>query len=138
MNTRKRHLFRWIAVAFAAAAAAAPAVQAAGVSPDDRAFSRGTSAELAPASVSPDDRPLFRGSSEALAANSLSPDDRPFSRSARAIEPSSAPADVVASPGGFDWGDALLGGTFGLALALLGAGGLWITRHRRSSGLRTA
>jgi hypothetical protein len=44
-----------------------------------------------------------------------------------------SPAEVVASPRGFDWGDAVIGGTFGLALALLGTGAILIAHRSRST-----
>jgi hypothetical protein len=132
MRTHKQHRFRWIAVAFAAAALAAPAAWAEGGAPDDRPFARGTSGAQAPASLGPDDRALYRGSSESLAPASLSPDDRSFARSASQIEPASVPVAVVTQSTGFDWGDAAIGSAFGLALALLGAGAILIGHRRRS------
>jgi hypothetical protein len=113
MRTRKQRLFRWIAVGFVAAAVTAPAAQATGVSPDDR--------------------PFYRGPSEALAPSSLSPDDRPFARSVGELEPASFPVEVVVRPRGFDWEDAVIGGTVGLALALLGMGAILIAQRRRST-----
>lgn len=110
MHTRKRHLRRWIAVAFVAAAVTAPVAQA----------------------TSPDDRALYRGTDPALAPKSQSPDDRPFARPF-ASEPRTGPVAVVNPPSGFDWGDAAIGGAFGLALALLGAGAILIAQHRRST-----
>jgi hypothetical protein len=133
MRTHKRHILRWVAVAFVAAAVAAPAAQAAGVSPDDRPFYRGPSEAFAPTNPSPDDRAFYRGSSEALAPTSLSPDDRPFPRSVGELEQASPPVEVVARPRGFDWADAVIGGTFGLALALLGVGAILIAQRRRST-----
>ena len=153
LRTGKRHILWWTAVAFAAAAAAAPAGQALGTSPDARPFYRGTSEASAPTSVSPDDRPFYRGaseasaptklspddrpfyrgSSEALAPPSLSPDDRPFARTVDELKAASPPVEVVVRPRGFDWGDAVIGGTFGLALALLGTGAILIAQRRRST-----
>jgi hypothetical protein len=133
MRTGNRHLFRLIAMAFVALAAAVPAAQAAGSSPDDRAVSRSTSAALAPATISPDDRGYYRGAS----ATSVSPDDRAFARSVPGIEPRTIPVMVVTPQGGFDWTDAIVGATLGLGLALLGAGAVLIgVRHR--SSLKTA
>jgi hypothetical protein len=133
MRTGKRHLFRLIAIAFAVVAAAVPAAQAAGQSPDDRALARGTSAAVAPTTISPDDRGYYRGASATLAPKSLSPDDRAFARSVPGIEARTIPAAVTVPPSGFDWGDAVIGGALGLALALLGAGAVLISvRHRRS------
>jgi hypothetical protein len=131
MQTRKRHLRRWIALAVAAAAVASPAAQATG--PDDRAAYRGTSPALAPTNQSPDDRALYRGTSPTLALASLGPDDRAFARNVREIDPRTVPVAVVSPPGGFDWSDAAIGGAFGLALALLGAGAILIAHRRRST-----
>jgi hypothetical protein len=131
MRTCKRQILRWSAVAFAIAAVAAPTGQAVG--PDDRADYRGTSPALAPGSTSPDDRAFYRGSSDSLAPAALSPDDRAFSRSVREIQPASVPAAAAAAPRGFDWGDALIGGTFGVAFALLGTGAILIAHRRRST-----
>jgi hypothetical protein len=135
MRTGKHHLFRLIVVAGAVLAVAVPTAQAAG--PDDRALYRGGSAALAPASVTPDDRPYYRGSSGTLAPKSLGPDDRAFARSL-GVEPRTVPAAVAVSRSRFDWEDALVGGTFGLAFTLLAAGALLIAVRHRRSGLRTA
>jgi hypothetical protein len=67
----------------------------------------------------------------------VSPDDRSFARSTP-IQPRALPASVSVQPRGFDWGDALIGGTFGLVLALLGAGAVAIALHHRRGVLRTA
>lgn len=134
MRTGKHHLFRLIVVAGAVLAAAVPTAQAAG--PDDRALYRGGSAALAPASVTPDDRPYYRGGSATLAPKSLGPDDRAFARS-QVVEPSRVPAAIAVSPSRFDWEDALIGGTFGLVFALLGAGAFLIAVRHRRGGLRT-
>jgi hypothetical protein len=135
MQTRDRHLRRWIAGAFVAAALAAPVAQATG--PDDRTLYRGTPSTLAPTSQGTDDRSFYRGASGSLAPAMLSPDDRRFSRSVSEIEPRTVPVEVVTSPRGFAWRDAAIGGTFGLVLALLSAGALLIA-HRRRNTLRTA
>ncbi len=131
MRTGKRHLFRLIAIAFAALAVAVPAAQAGG--PDDRALARATSTALAPATTSPDDRGYYRGTSATLAPKSLSPDDRAFARSVPGSEPRTIPLAVTVPPSGFNWGDAVIGGALGLALALLAGGAVLISvRHRRS------
>jgi hypothetical protein len=135
MNTRNRHFRNWIAAAFVAAAVAAPAALANG--PDDRALYRGTSQALAPASQSPDDRALYRGTSDSLVPSTLTPDDRPLSRSVGEIEPRTAPVVINAPARGFAWEDAAIGGSFGLALALLG-GGVILIAHRRRGTLGTA
>lgn len=132
MRTHKHPFFRWIAVACTAAAVAAPAGQAIG--PDDRAYFRGASPALAPGSVHPDDRLFYRGAaSDASAPASLSPDDRAFARNLGKIGPSTLEPVTVAvevPSSGFDWTDAAIGGTFGLAVALLGIGAILITRRR--------
>jgi hypothetical protein len=137
MPNRKRHVVGLIATALVAAAAAAPSAQAAGVSPDDRPFYRGPSETLAPTSLGPDDRPFYRGTSETLAPTSLSPDDRSFARSVGDVEPRVVPVQVLVPARGFDWEDGVIGGTFGVALALLGMA-ILIARHRRTSQLTTA
>jgi hypothetical protein len=83
----------------------------------------------------PDDRPFYRGTSEAHAPTSLSPDDRPVPRSVGDTQPRTAPVEVVRSRG-FDWEDGVIGGAFGLAVALLGMGAILIA-HRRRGMLRT-
>jgi hypothetical protein len=45
---------------------------------------------------------------------------------------------VSVQPRGFAWGDAMIGGSFGLALALLGAGAVAFALHHRRGVLRTA
>ena len=130
MGTSNRLLVRSLAAALAAAAVGAPVVQAAG--PDDRPYYRG-STPVTVSSPSPDDRAFYRGGSELLAPSSMSPDDRPFARSSGEIAPARARVAVVERPGGFDWGDALMAGSLGLALALLGSGAILIAYRRRSS-----
>ena len=128
MRIGKRHLFVLVTIAFATLAAGVPAAQAAG--PDDRALARGTSASVAPATISPDDRGYYRGASTTLAPKTLGPDDRALARSVPGLEPRTIPA-AVTIPSGFDWGDAVIGGALGLAVAL-GAGAVLISvRHRR-------
>jgi hypothetical protein len=83
----------------------------------------------------PDDRPFYRGTPEVLAPTSLSPDDRPVSRSVDDTQPSQAPVEVRSR--GFDWEDGVIGGAFGLAVALLGIGAILIA-HRSRSTLRAA
>jgi hypothetical protein len=136
LRRQRRHSAWWIAVFAVAAVAAYTSGQALGASPDDRPVYRGSSKASAPTSVSPDDRTFNRGSSAASAPTSVSPDDRPFARSQGEIAFKSATVRAVAEPGGFDWGDAVIGGAFGLALAL-GTGAILIA-HRRRSTLRTA
>jgi hypothetical protein len=125
MHTRNPHLRRWLAAALAAAAVAAPAAQAS--SPDDRAVYRGTSPALAPTSQTPDDRALYRGALEVSVAS----DDRPFARNVHEIDPGTPPVAIVTASHGFDWGDAVIGGTFGLAVALLALGAVLVAQRRR-------
>lgn len=161
MRIRKRHILRWIAVAFAATAVAAPTGQAVG--PDDRAFSRqsqvdfwnydprtgekiaDSSPSVAPGDLarlwsgSPADQPAeipYLSHGVGVGANDLGstlhPDSRSFARSVRDIEPRSLPIAVVQARG-FDWGDAVIGGTFGMALALLATGAILIAHRRRNT-----
>jgi hypothetical protein len=133
MRTSKWHILRWFTVAFATAAIVAPTAQADPRSLDDIDPSLAAAVRQEEAGLlSPDDRPFYRGPSD-TAPGSLSPDDRPFARSVGEIVLTSAPAEVVASPRGFDWGDAVIGGTFGLALALLGTGAILIAHRSRST-----
>jgi hypothetical protein len=148
MRTGKRHLIR-VAVIVLASLAIVPAAQASGTSPDDRALPRGTESQVA-TNVSPDDRAYPRDSSVSAATRIVGPDDRGYVRGN--WQP---PPTVIVSPDdrafpratpeprmiqvtgsiqthGFDWGDALIGGTFGLALAMLGAGGVALLMRRRS------
>jgi hypothetical protein len=137
MRTGKHHLIRIIVVALAGLAIGIPTAQASGQSPDSRPYYRGTDPALAPKSPSPDDRAFSRampGSSKTII---VSPDDRSFARSTP-VQPRALPASVSVQPRGFDWGDALIGGTFGLVLALLGAGAVAIALHHRRGVLRTA
>jgi hypothetical protein len=154
MRTGKRHLIR-VTVLVLASLAIAPAAQASGTSPDDRALPRAATATLVPTSISPDDRAYARDSSASSATRIVSPDDRAYARGnwappqARIVSPDdrAVPRAVpeprvlqVTSPiqaHGFDWGDAFIGGTFGLALAMLGAGGVALVMRRRTF-LRTA
>jgi hypothetical protein len=117
-------------LAIAIAAITAPAGLAAG--PDDRAQYRGSVDELAPAlTVTPDDR-AFSRAGPTVAPTSVSPDDRPFARGGEA-EPTAISLNVAAASG-FDWADAVVGLTFGLALALAGAALLKANQRRRPLG----
>lgn len=49
---------------------------------------------------------------------------------------SPAPVQVVRRSGGFDWGDAGIGGAGALALAFLGAAGVAVLRDRRYASKR--
>ena len=137
MRTGKHHLIRIIVVALAGLAIGIPTAQASGLSPDSRPYYRGTDPALAPKSPSPDDRAFSRAIPVSSKTIIASPDDRAFARSTP-VQPRALPASVSIQPRGFDWGDALIGGTFGLLLALLGAGAVAITLHHRRGVLRTA
>jgi len=133
MRNGKHTLISLVIVALAGLAIAIPAAQASGQPQDSRPVYRG----LGPApTMSPDDRSFDRAIPIASVTKIVSPDDRSFSRSTP--EPRVLPAPVSVEPRGFAWGDALIGGTFGLALALLGAGALAIALHHRRGTLRTA
>jgi hypothetical protein len=137
MRTGKHHLIRIIVVALAGLAIGIPTAQASGQSPDSRSYYRGTDPALAPKSPSPDDRAFSRAIPVSSKTIIVSPDDRAFGRSTP-VQPRALPTAVSVQPRGFDWGDALIGGTFGLVLALLGAGAVAIALHHRRDVLRTA
>jgi hypothetical protein len=137
MRTGKHHLIRIIVVALAGLAIGIPTAQASGQSPDSRPYYRGTDPALAPKSPSPDDRAFSRAIPVSSKTIIVSPDDRSFARSTP-VQPRALPASVSVQPRGFDWGDALIGGTFGLIVALLGAGAVAIALHHRRGVLRTA
>jgi hypothetical protein len=137
MRTGKHTLTRIIVVALAGLAIGIPTAQASGQSPDSRPYYRGTDPALAPKSPSPDDRAFSRGIPVSSKTIIVSPDDRAFVRSTP-VQPRTLLASVSVQPRGFDWGDALIGGTFGLIVALLGAGAVAITLHHRRDVLRTA
>ena len=137
MRTGKHTLTRITVVALAGLAVGIPTAQASGQSPDSRPYYRGTDPALAPKSSSPDDRAFSRAIPVSSKTIIVSPDDRAFVRSTTA-QPRALPASVSVQPRGFDWGDALIGGTFGLIVALLGAGAVAIALHHRRGVLRTA
>ena len=137
MRTGKHTLTRIIVIALAGLAIGVPTAQASGQSPDSRPYYRGTDPALAPKSPSPDDRAFSRAIPVSSKTIIVSPDDRAFVRSTP-VQPRALPASVSVQPGGFDWGDALIGGTFGLIVALLGAGAVAIALHHRRGVLRTA
>jgi hypothetical protein len=137
MRTGKHHLTRFIVVVLAGLAIGVATAQASGQSPDSRPYYRGTDPALAPRSLSPDDRAFSRAIPVSSKTIIVSPDDRAFARSTP-VQPRALPASVSVQPRGFDWGDALIGGTFGLVLALLGAGAVAIALHHRRGVLRTA
>src|SRR5215475_3647459 len=109
MRNGKHTLISLFVFALAALAIAIPAAQASGQPQDSRPVYRG----LGPApTMSPDDRSFDRAIPVVSVTKIVSPDDRAFSRSTpeRVV-----PAPVSVEPRGFAWGDALIGGTFGLA-----------------------
>jgi hypothetical protein len=141
MRARKRHILRWIAVAFAATAVTAPAAQAVG--PDDRAFSRQSPVDVWNHDLRTGEQPAEIpylshgvGVGEDDLGLTMHPDSRPFARSVGDISPSVSPVAVVQARG-FDWGDAVIGGIFGVGFALLGAGAI-LTAHRRRGTPTTA
>jgi hypothetical protein len=130
MHPRRNQFRRSIALAVAIAAITAPAGIAAG--PDDRPHYRGSGDELAAVlNVTPDDR-AFSRAGPTVAPSSVSPDDRPFARGGE-VEPTAISLDVAAVSG-FDWADAAIGVTFGLALALGAAALLKANQRRRPLG----
>ena len=132
MRTGSNHISRVLTAALAMLAIAAPVAGAAGQPPDSRSYYRGSEAALAPASTSPDDRAYSRWALARPASKTISPDDRAFPRTP-AVEASALAAAPTVRQAGFDWGDALIGGTFGLLIAVLGAGATTAgLRHRRS------
>ena len=137
MRTGKHTLTRITVVALAGLAIGIPTAQASGQSPDSRPYYRGTDPALAPKSPSPDDRAFSRAIPVSSKTIIVSPDDRSFARSTP-VQPRALLASVSVQPRGFDWGDALIGGTFGLIVALLGAGAVAIALHHRRGVLRTA
>jgi hypothetical protein len=137
MRTGKHNLTRIIVVGLAGLAIGVPTALASGQPPDSRPYYRGTDPALAPKSPSPDDRAFNRAIPVSSKTIIVSPDDRGFARSTP-VEPRALPTVVSVQPRGFDWGDALIGGTFGLVLALLGAGAVAIAVHHRRGVLRPA
>ena len=137
MRTGKHHLTRITVVVLAGLAIAIPTAQASGQSPDSRPYYRGMDPALAPKSLGPDDRAFSRAVPISPTTKVVSPDDRAFARSTP-VEPRALATAVSIQPRGFDWGDALIGGTVGLAFALLGGGAVAIGLHHRRSVLRTA
>jgi hypothetical protein len=134
MRNGKHTLISLVVVALAGLAIAIPAAQAAGQPQDSRPVYRG----LGPApSLSPDDRYFDRAIPVVSQTKIGGPDDRRFSRATPGV-PTAPPATVSVQPRGFAWGDAMIGGSFGLALALLAAGAVAFALHHRRGVLRTA
>ena len=134
MRTGKHTLISTVVVALAGLAIAIPAALATGQPQDSRPVYRGSGP--AP-SLSPDDRTFDRAITIHVAKKIGGPDDRSFDRSTHAV-PVALPASVSVQPRGFAWGDALIGGSFGLVLALLGAGAVAFALHHRRGVLHTA
>jgi hypothetical protein len=134
MRTGKHTLISLVVFALAGLAIAIPATQAAGQPQDSRPVYRG----LGPApTVSPDDRSFDRAVPVVSKNKIGGPDDRRFSRATPDV-PTAQPTAVSVQPRGFAWGDAMIGGSFGLLLALLGAGAVAFALHHRRGVLRTA
>ena len=132
MRTGSNHIIRVLTVASAVLAIAAPVAAAAGQPPDSRPYYRGSEAALTPSSTSPDDRAYSRWAMAPPASKTVSPDDRAFARSTP-VEATALAAAPTVGQADFDWGDALVGGMFGLLVAVAGAGAATVgLRHRRS------
>ena len=144
MRNGKLNLTRTIlVVSLAGLAIGIPAAQASGQSPDSRPYYRGTDPALAPKSPSPDDRAFSRAIPVSFLPSNVRTDAASSvpitdARHSALLSHRALPASVSVQPRGFDWGDALIGGTFGLGLALLGAGAVAIGLHHRRNVLRTA
>lgn len=104
----KRHLTA--ALGSLALAVAAPAAQAAGQHPDNRAVNRATSPAL---------------------TQGVSPDDRAVDRATRPIPTVPARIEVIREPSGFDWSDAAIGAGAATGLGLVAFGGLLGMSSRR-------
>jgi hypothetical protein len=137
MRTGKHHFTRVVVVVLAGLTIGVATAQASGQSPDSRPYFRGTDPALAPKSASPDDRSFNRATAVSPRTIIASPDDRSFARSASVV-PRVLQASVSVRPRGFAWGDAMIGGSFGFCLTLLGAGAVAIALHHRRGLLRTA
>ena len=134
MRNGKHTLISLVIVALAGLAIAIPAAQASGQPQDSRPVYRG----VGPApTMSPDDRALNRATPIVSKQNGVSPDDRRFSRATPGLPKAPAPT-VSVQPRGFAWGDAMIGGSFGLVIALLCAGAIALALHHRRGVLRTA
>jgi hypothetical protein len=119
MNTPTRTSAFWIAVGFAAAVVAFLATPAAAEPKDDTPFvaatSRSSTIATQPSSV------------ERIIAQERARHEDP-----RLFGPSQpAPVQIVERPGGFDWGDAGIGGAATFAVVLLVAGGMALRQENR-------
>jgi len=133
MRNGKHTLIGLIVVALTGLAIGIPAAQATGQPQDSRPVYRGSGP--AP-TLSPDDRPFNRAVPVVAPTTIGGPDDRSLAR--MPTVPIAPPAAVSVQPHGFAWGDAMIGGSFGLVLALLGAGAVALALHHRRGVLRTA
>ncbi len=132
MNSNfSRRRLRWVLVALAAAAFAAPAAQARHATGEDvEATSSSPSTSVA--------------STTGYAPNQWSASGREIDRLGPKYVPlhhplSPAPVSVVkvATPGGFDWADAAIGaGVSGIALALAAGLALLVTRRSREPAVQ--
>lgn len=112
-----------------------PAAAPGSMSQDDRSFNRGTPQSSTSVSTSPDDRSYYRGGTADLAvanvpSSSITPDDRSFTR--QTVGATLSPVAVSVPSDSFDWHDAVIGGAFVMALALLGFGALLVAQRRRT------
>jgi len=138
MRNGKHTLISLVVVALAGLAIGIPAAQASGQPQDSRPVYRG----MGPApSLSPDDRYFDRAVATVSPKKIGGPDDRNFSLAppaAPTIVRTALPATISVQPRGFAWGDAMIGGSFGLVIALLCAGAIALALHHRRGVLRTA
>jgi len=120
------------------------------LSPDDRSFNRAGPVVSTAKISSPDDRSFSRSTPQKPVSNLVS-DARTHAASSVPLtdarhsallmhraERDQQPAAASVQPRGFAWGDAAIGGTFGLVIALLGAGALAMALHHRRGFPRTA
>jgi hypothetical protein len=122
MNTPTRTSAFWIAAGFAVAVVTFLATPAAAEPKDDTPFvaatSRSSTITTQPSSV------------ERIIAQ-----ERARHEDARLFgPPQPASVQIVEQPGGFDWGDAGIGGAATFALVLLAAGGIALRQESRRQG----
>jgi hypothetical protein len=139
MTTPTRTLSRAIATAFAIAAVAIPVTPAAAEPKHDVPLV--TAAATGPSAGEVKNEPPFVTTTSARSSTRLSQptsveriiaQERGRQGDPRIFGPSeSAPVQIVQVPGGFDWGNAGIGGAATLALALLAAGGMALRHESR-------
>ena len=139
MTTPTRTLSMAIATASAIAAVAIPVTPAAAEPKNDVPFV--TAAATGPSAGEAKNQPPFAAAINArdsARATQPTPVERIIAQERgrhgdpRIFGPSeSAPVQIVQVPGGFDWGDAGIGGAAMLALALLAAGGMALRHESR-------